>query len=240
MLTLAEYTTSAAQNLGPHLLGAPAELRPLDVRDYQMAEFLGLDDPLEGAFAALLKSRTSKATKAWASAAMDRLRILEPPVPMPEPSPEARVNTWQNLIQLDQGQTGHCVGFTGGGWGITAPVEDKLGDADGHAIYYECKVQDGQPGKENGSSIHSLGKVLVARGRLDAYVWSRDPEEIFEWILTKGPVCFGIDWYNDMFDPDSQGYVELTGGVAGGHAVTGRGVDMSASSADDHTIQIKN
>lgn len=39
-------------------------------------------------------------------------------------------------------------------------------------------------------------------------------------------MVLGIDWYNDMFDPDADGLLHVTGGVAGGHAILANGVSL--------------
>jgi papain like protease len=119
---------------------------------------------------------------------------------------------------LNQEDTGHCVGFSGAQWSNTEPVDGEMRDPDGHALYYECKIVDGDPGAENGSYMRSLGEVLVQRGRADVYAFASTLDEVQEWVRTKGPVLVGTTWHNDMFDPDANGFVSPTGGVAGGHA----------------------
>ena len=144
---------SASENLGSHLLGR----RPSDPdsRDYQLASFLS-DDPLDAALTTLMTSRAAQATKAWAKIATARIHALEPaPAPNPGPAPPQPSPTppvaptavvWGDTeTVLDQGQTPHCVGFGSAQWGNTLPIDDHFTDADGNAIYYECKVIDGEP-----------------------------------------------------------------------------------------------
>lgn len=126
--------------------------------------------------------------------------------------------TWADTEQtLDQGQTPHCIGFGGAQWGNTLPVDDRYADSDGHALYYECKVLDGEPKIEDGSDVRTLAKALQARGRLKTYAFAASIDEAVAWVLAQGPVIIGSDWTNDMFSPDANGFVKPTGGVAGGH-----------------------
>jgi hypothetical protein len=211
---------SAASNIGPHLLGCHPYHDPRDVRMQ-----LALDDPLQAAFQALLVStKVALPTKTWAREVMKR--IVTDPIP---PAPSVTKKFWQILVQLDQGQTPHCVGFSGGDYLGGAPVEDiNITDDTGHAIYYECKVRDGQPKVENGSSIHSLAGVLQDRGRLGTYVWARSTDEMTQWLLTKGNVVVGTNWYDAMFYPKASGIVDISGTLAGGHAYVAVGVDTVA------------
>lgn len=142
-----------------------------------------------------------------------------PPPSSPPPSPVPSASkVWTDPVILDQGQTGHCVGFGGSGFLASAPVEDQGIDNDfGHALYYDCKIVDGEPKAEDGSTVHTLAKVLVQRGRLTSYAWASTVAAMQQWVTTKGPVVMGTDWDNEMFDPDADGYVKTGGGVAGGH-----------------------
>lgn len=205
---------SAVEDVGPHLLGrVPA---PPDDRDWKMST-APETDPLDAALNALLASRSvAAATKQWAK--LIQARVVGGVTPPPPPAPVTGDVIWADVIQLDQGQTPHCVGFGCAGWCDSAPVEDKLQNADGHAIYYECKVLDGEPKVEDGTSVHSGAKALSNRGRMQAgYYWAQTIGDVTTWLDTKGPVIFGTDWYDAMFSPDASGYVKPTGSIAGGH-----------------------
>lgn len=201
--------------IGPQLLGR--NVSPPDSRDYPLSAFLESTDPLDTTLAALLKSTSvAKATKNWAVVATARIKEITP-TPTPTPVPTVSV-TWKNTEPvLDQGQTGHCVGFAGAQWGNTLPINDKFDNADGHSFYYSCKVFDGEPRQENGSTSRSLAKTLKAAGRLNTYAFAATVDEAVQWIMTKGPVLFGTDWYSGMFNPDALGIVKPTGIVEGGH-----------------------
>lgn len=207
--------------IGPHLLGWVAP-KP-DKRDWQLSEFLDVGvttagDDLARALAALLSGKgAAQVTKDFAKAVTSHVRNLELSVG-PAPPPVHAVLWADSDEVLDQGQTGHCTGFSAAQFGNTNPVDDHFTNQDGHDIYYEAKVIDGEPRAENGSSIHSVAKVLKNRGRVAAYAWATNLNDIKAWVQSKGPVIVGTDWMNDMFNPDANGFITPTGGYAGGHA----------------------
>jgi len=60
-------------------------------------------------------------------------------------------------------------------------------------------VIDGDPGGEEGTYVRSGMKVLQNMKRLAAYARPTAIEDFSTWILTKGPVTVGTDWYESMF-----------------------------------------
>jgi C1A family cysteine protease len=132
---------------------------------------------------------------------------------------------WDCARVLDQGSTGHCVGFSGADFENTLPVFDNVGNQQGHALYYACKEIDGEPKAEDGSSVHSLAKVLKKIGRIKTYAFTSSLATIKTWLLTKGSVICGVDWYSGMMNPGATGFVYPTGAVEGGHAFILEGYD---------------
>lgn len=210
-------STVAPLEIGPHLLGCKPS--PPDARDWKVSTFLSAGasgDPLDLALAALLSQPgAAKTTKAWAQLVTERLKTVAPFPPAP-PAPDYLV--WDNPHDvLNQGGTPHCVGFGWTQWANANPTNDGFDDTVGHAVYYECKVIDGDPGDEGGSWVRSGAKAMQRRNRLDAYAFAQDVKEIKGWIHAHGPVVLGTDWTNDMFSPDADGFVYPTGDTAGGH-----------------------
>ena len=145
------------------------------------------------------------------------------PSPQPTPTPPAPP-AWVDAVVLDQGNYGTCVGNGWAGWGICTPVVDSYTEKDARAIYYEatcidgdCDNPDAPGGGQQGATVRSGAKAMKNRGRLTAYAFATSLAQIDEWINNHGPVVMGTDWTNDMFDPDANGFVRPTGGVAGGH-----------------------
>ena len=206
---------SAALTLGRHLLG---RIYKPDPRDWSIARLMEVAEP--DAKTLDLTVRQVLDTTPYFSSWPNYLvfwRWLKQQGKKPKPTPGDTTPGWDLKIQLDQGQTGHCVGFGWAGWVDALPVEGNYQNADAHALYYECKVIDGEPNAENGSYVRSGALALRNRGRLSAFAFATTTDEIDDWINNHGPVVVGTTWTNDMFDPDAKGYVKPTGGVAGGH-----------------------
>lgn len=119
---------------------------------------------------------------------------------------------------LNQEETYHCVGFSGAGFGICRPVEFPYTDEDGHSLYYLCKEIDGEPGKENGSYVRSIAKVLQNRHRIKNYAFANSMDEIIYWLLQRGPMIAGTIWTDGMYRPNNQNVISVYGDYVGGHA----------------------
>jgi hypothetical protein len=215
------------ENIGPHLLGwnKPEET---DGRDYKMADYLdrgkSADDPtvvLDQALDALSKAKgVAQGTKDFGAAVVDYLKgavTPNPPPPPPPDPPPADSRQWSDAHQLDQGNTGHCVGFGGAQYHNAEPVPGNYTDVMGIRSTTSAR-----------SSMVSLRQrmvlpfILLLRffriaSLLSTYVWAANTDDIKNWVLKNGPVVVGTDWYNDMFNPDADGFVTPTGGIAGGH-----------------------
>lgn len=156
------------------------------------------------------------------------------PAPTPTPPTALRRRVWNVNHLLDQLDTPHCIGFGGTHWGLADPVNDPWTTAEAHALYYRCKVRDGEPKAENGSTVRSLAEELQAMGRIANYVWCARVDEtgtqqgqaVADWLLHQGPVILGTNWYQPMFQPDTNGVVHVGGTNAGGHCYLAHGIDL--------------
>ncbi|HRY87208.1 MAG TPA: C1 family peptidase [Rubrivivax sp.] len=160
----------------------------------------------------------------------DYILAAHPGLAEPRKLPARRL--WRSARVLNQGESNHCVGFSWCGWGIARPVCTAYTTRDGHAIYRECKVLDGDPSGENGSYIRSGAKAMAARGRIASYYCSDadDWDALTAFVLGVGPVVIGIAWTADMFAPVA-GIIRPTGPVRGGHAILWRGLDTVSGMA---------
>jgi hypothetical protein len=126
---------------------------------------------------------------------------------------------------LDQDDTPMCVGYAWTQFLYTAPVEhrrDALGNPGvlAHQLYTMAQELDEWPGTNyDGTSVRAGAKALQAMGRLTEYRWAFSAAEARAFVLTRGPVILGINWYDDMFSPDHGGYLKVSGPLAGGHAI---------------------
>jgi len=208
---------SASETIGPHLLG---RIYKPDPRDWSLMRLMELAEPPPSILERTVQQVIDETEffTDWRSYLVFWRWLKghgrKPPKP---PVPTDTTPGWELKIQLDQGQTGHCVGFGWSGWVDAKPVEGIYQNADAHALYYECKVIDGEPLAENGSYVRSGALALRNRGRLAAFAFAKTTAEIDTWINTEGPIVVGTTWTNDMFNPDAKGFVKPTGAVAGGH-----------------------
>lgn len=211
---------SAGGNLGGHLLGRRP--MPKDERDYRLEDYVESHARLSQTLTPdtrLGDLQLSTWHDVYAFWAWFKANVLNQPKPAPAPAPAPGPVVWTPGPISDQGQTSHCVGFTGLDWGNALPVNDGWPNAQGHDIYYECKVVDGEPGQEDGSDSRALCKALANRRRIGAYAFTTSLDTLRAFVRGHGPVGIGINWYDGMFHPDADGYVRPTGAVAGGHEV---------------------
>lgn len=121
------------------------------------------------------------------------------------------------LVPLDQGNSGHCVGFGVANFGINLPVHIPYTNEDGHKFYYLCKEIDGNPGSEEGSTVRTAAKLLMNQGRINAYAFASDVDIVKYWILNQGPVMAGTIWTSGMLVPNSDNIISISGEIIGGH-----------------------
>lgn len=136
---------------------------------------------------------------------------------------------------LDQGSTSQCVAYAWTQFLKSTPLvhaAGALGDLRGFAgqLYRRAQQIDEWPGENyDGTSVRAGARVLVEQGRIarvdsavasatGGYRWAWNAEEARDFVLGVGPVVFGTDWTDEMFLPDSEGYITPAGAVAGGHA----------------------
>lgn len=120
---------------------------------------------------------------------------------------------------LDQGPYPHCVGFAWRQWLSSALLKTRTGPA-AQTIYGEAQKIDEWPGEDYaGTSVRAGAKYLQSLGHISNYLWAWDVNTVKAWILSgQGTVVLGTLWYEDMFEPDAQGFIYPTGPEAGGHA----------------------
>lgn len=142
----------------------------------------------------------------------------------------------ESFPSLDQGQNGTCVGHGWKHWLLTAPLVQSKPDTDplALAIYDRCTEIDefpandpvnGQYNLAYGTSTRAGAKVLVEKGLLAEFRSATALSDMVDWLMDKGPLVIGINWYNGMFGPFDGTLARPTGGVAGGHCVCVQGVD---------------
>lgn len=123
---------------------------------------------------------------------------------------------WKAGPATDQGDTPHCVGFSGENWQLASPTMDPIGSViEGHSLYALCKQIDGD--NQDGSTTNSLLKALRARGMIHSWHWAENVQAAKLWLERRGTLFLGSYWYEGMMKPDVNGIVTVSGAAVGGH-----------------------
>jgi hypothetical protein len=145
-----------------------------------------------------------------------------------------RSYTWSCGPVLDQGYEGACVGFA---WthelAARPAVVGGLTDAYALGIYRRAQQIDPWPG-ENYSGTSVLAGVKAVMEQRNAsnlpyygeYRWAFGTEDVLRVVGYKGPLVLGINWYDNMYEPDSKNFIHASGEIAGGHAILLTGVKI--------------
>lgn len=93
-------------------------------------------------------------------------------------------------------------------------------------VYDMAQRRDEWPGERyDGTSIRGGAKAMVDLGLIKEYRWANSIETIIRTLLVEGPIVFGSYWYRDMFYPDQDGIISVSGDIVGGHAYLLNGVN---------------
>lgn len=145
---------------------------------------------------------------------------------------------------LDQGVTSTCVGHGWCNFLRCAPIRSKVGEPMAYNIYkkailldpwkendVEVNIPDGDPGLSSGTTVHAGAKAVTALHDLSGYAWAFELKPTIEWLLTKGPVVVGVNWYDSFDKPDSSGLISISPSaqVVGGHCFCIRGANQKIS-----------
>lgn len=151
-----------------------------------------------------------------------------------------RTKTWYLKQRLDQGNEGACVLFSLGHELACRPVAvSKITESPESAAWLKRRYHDAQridaweggsyEGADpfyEGTGLVAGGKILTDIGLFAEYRWAFGEEDLYLSIGHLGPAVIGVNWYEGMHHPDSKGRLQITGNVAGGHAILVRGVSV--------------
>lgn len=143
--------------------------------------------------------------------------------------PEKRY--WDSVVNLDQGNTGTCVGHGFAHRLEDGPIKRPDQDVDPFEIYKLATHLDPWPGNEDdlqsGTSVDAGARACMQMGMISAFYWAWDMATAEEFVLTRGSLVVGVNWHDDMFQPVSREVkpgvwrwvIEPTGPVVGGHCL---------------------
>lgn len=139
---------------------------------------------------------------------------------------------------LDQGKEGACVGFGVTNELLFYPVAVKGLDAAfaREKIYWVAQEDDPWPGGSypqaspvyEGTSVLYGVKAAADLGYYKTYSWATVEKEMALGVGHLGPAIIGIDWYEGMFQPNSDGFIRPSGDKAGGHCILVKAVNVKA------------
>lgn len=152
----------------------------------------------------------------------DQLHLMSAAAPL---DVTRTVAFWETGPYLDQGSTSECTAYSAENLLMAGPVKNQM-YLTPHELYRLNQLNDEWPGEAyDGSSVRAAMKVLKAAGLISEYVWAFDVDPVRRWLLMRGPVVVGTDWYQGMFTPDRNGFIRPKGKAVGGHAYMLRGAD---------------
>lgn len=148
-------------------------------------------------------------------------------------NPTVRDKSWRHWGPiLDQGRLGSCTGNAAAQALNCVPLRHSrpLNDEDDAVRFYSRATQldqwDGTyPPTDTGSSGLAVAKAVAEEGLISRYEHAFGLDHLLGALMLS-PVLIGIEWDNEMFHPNADGFVHLSGGVAGGHEIVVHKVDV--------------
>ncbi len=138
-----------------------------------------------------------------------------------------RSYTWPLKTWNDQGREGACVGFAWSHELAAAPTRIAMDDTTARLIYRQAQKVDQWPGEAyEGTSVLAGAKVVQGMGHMPEYRWAFTTQDVVDTVGAYGPVVVGVNWYDAMFDTNSDGFLRVGGRLAGGHALLCLGVNL--------------
>jgi len=158
-------------------------------------------------------------------------------VPLVQRKP--RSYTWGINKWLDQGSEGRCVEYSichdllGRPKEVQPALVDQILSA--KRIYWPAQEADDWPGGSypgatptyEGTSVLAGIKVAAALGFYLEYRWAMALDEAVLGLSHVGPLVLGINWYEGMYNTDANGWLHVTGAVAGGHAILAHAIKIA-------------
>jgi len=139
----------------------------------------------------------------------------------------------RHIPTLDQRDLGSCTGnaatgalgsaaFWDEGQNVLNSTDALVDETYAVNVYSDATkldpYQGTYPPTDTGSDGLSVAKVLQSRGLISGYVHATSLEAALT-ALSESPVIGGVEWRQDMFRPDPDGRIHITGNVSGGHEI---------------------
>jgi hypothetical protein len=133
---------------------------------------------------------------------------------------------------LNQGDTGTCTAHAAVHFMMCGPWKHKASVlVNPYTLYREIVLLDEYPQNDHealvvenfnlrmGSSGTGAAKALHRRNLITEYLWAGRFEDAINWILLRGPLMIGTNWYSSMYDGTPEGFLQIKSGARldGGH-----------------------
>lgn len=147
-----------------------------------------------------------------------------------------RSYSWKLPERLDQGADGACVGFAFAGELAARPgVVTGIDNGYARALYWDAQRADPWAGGSykgaspfyEGTSTTAGAQVVKNRGLIKEFRWALNLNDLVTAVGYHGPAVMGVDWYEDMLEPDDYGYVHPEGEIVGGHCICITGIKVN-------------
>lgn len=111
---------------------------------------------------------------------------------------------------LDQGDSSECTVFTFAQFLQCAPWIHTLAWVRGAFTerYTRAQKHDGIARPHDGSTERAVLMDAKEDGLITEFLHVNDEDIAKEYLVTRGTLAFGSDWFGPMFTPDAHGYVE--------------------------------
>jgi len=124
-------------------------------------------------------------------------------------------------LPLNQQNEGACVGF---GWSAelqVPPVEIPVHNQFARNLYMGARDIDRREGRfyQEGATVLAGAKYCRSRGWISEFLWHFTLGELKDSLCYRGPVVWGIPWYDGMYQTDQNGRIRVNGALAGGHCI---------------------
>lgn len=151
--------------------------------------------------------------------------------------PKTTGSTWwySPFPRLNQEDSPSCVGFSRVIATNCSPIIRHYDDKFAFDLYKLAQERDTWEGTDyEGTSVRAGAKAAQEKGLIKSYAFTYDVDEMALWILNRGPVCIGINWYSGLNEATkANGYlVRPTGYIQGGHAIAVDGVRLMKDKGD--------
>lgn len=111
------------------------------------------------------------------------------------------------------------MGFGWAAYLASQPIYNPSGVKGAKFLYHSAQAQDKLMGNNwsEGASVLAGAKATTIAGYASEYRWATGVDDIIDALVSKGPVVIGTDWLGNMFYPTSDGLLDVSGDIAGGH-----------------------